>query len=75
MATVTAKVLQLVTASNGAGASDVIKSSGLQAAPVSAALKALRAEGRIYMGGNRRFARYATSQAAADRASQAVRKG
>jgi len=68
-------VLHIVTTSDGVGVSDVVKSSGLQAAPVSAALKALRAEGRIFMGGERRFARYAGSQAAADRASLAARKG
>jgi hypothetical protein len=74
-ATVVDKVLRVVTSRDGVAVGDVVKATGLDRGPVAAALKSLKEEGRIHMGGTRRFARYAASQAAADRASEAARKG
>jgi biotin operon repressor len=62
-----------VAASSGLSASELEKKTGLGRAALTAALKALKDDGRVFMGGNRRFARYATSQAAADRASADAR--
>jgi len=73
-ASVVDKVMRVVSASSGVAVGDVVKSTNLDRGPVAAALKALKEEGRIHMGGTRRFARYATSQSAADRASEAARK-
>lgn len=74
-ASVVDKVFRVVSSRDGVAVGDVVKATNLERGPVAAALKALKEEGRIHMGGNRRFARYATSQAAADRASEAARKG
>ena len=68
-----AQVESALAASNGLSASDLEKKTGLGRAALTAALKALKDDGRVYMGGNRRFARYATTQAAADRASADAR--
>jgi len=43
--------------------------TGLARALVASVLKALKQEGRVFMGGTKRFARYASTQAAADQAS------
>lgn len=74
-ASVVDKVLRVVSSRDGVAVGDVVKATGLDRGPVAAALKSLKEEGRIHMGGTRRFARYAASQAAADRASEAARKG
>lgn len=74
-ASIVDKVFRIVSSREGVAVGDVVKTTGLERGSVAAALKALKEEGRIYMGGNRRFARYATSQAAADRASETARKG
>jgi hypothetical protein len=68
-----AQVESAVAASSGLSASELEKKTGLGRAALTAALKALKDDGRVFMGGNRRFARYATSQAAADRASTDAR--
>jgi hypothetical protein len=68
-----AQVESAVAASSGLSASELEKKTGLGRAALTAALKALKDDGRVFMGGNRRFARYATSQAAADRASADAR--
>jgi len=73
--TVVERVLRVVSSREGVAVADVVKSTGLERAPVAAALKALKEERRIFMGGNRRFARYAMTPAAAEQASQAARKG
>ena len=49
--------------------------SGLARGEVASALRALKEQGRVFMGGTKRFARYAASQAAADRASADARGG
>jgi hypothetical protein len=69
------KVFRVVQARDGVAVGDVVKATSLDRGPVAAALKALKEEGRIFMGGSRRFARYALSQGAADRASETARKG
>jgi hypothetical protein len=69
------KVFRVVQSREGVAVSEIVKATTLDRGPVAAALKALKEEGRIFMGGNRRFARYAMNQSAADRASEAARKG
>jgi hypothetical protein len=69
------KVFRIVQSREGVAVSDIVKATSLERGPVAAALKTLKEEGRIYMGGNRRFARYAMNQQAADRASEVARKG
>lgn len=69
------KVFKIVQARDGVAVGEVVKATSLERGSVAAALKALKEEGRIHMGGSRRFARYALSQAAADRASETARKG
>lgn len=69
------KVFRVVQARDGVAVSDIVKATSLDRGPVAAALKTLKEDGRIFMGGNRRFARYAMNQAAADRASETARKG
>ncbi len=68
-------VERIVSADQGLSAGDIERRSGLSRATVAAALKALKDEGRLFMGGTKRFARYATSQAAADKASREARGG
>ena len=69
------KVFRIVQSREGVAVGDVVKATGLARGPATAALKALKQEGRIYMGGSRRFARYAMTQAGAEKASEAARKG
>lgn len=69
------KVFRIVQSRDGVAVSDIVKATSLDRGPVAAALKTLKEDGRIYMGGNRRFARYAMTQQAADRASEVARKG
>ena len=74
-ATVVEKVLRFVTTREGVAVADVVKATGLARSQAAAALKALKEERRIFMGGSRRFARYAMTPAAAEQASEAARKG
>lgn len=74
-ASVVEKVFRIVQSREGVAVGDVVKATGLARGPATAALKALKQEGRIYMGGSRRFARYAMSQTAAEKASETARKG
>lgn len=67
--------MRVVSSREGVAVADVVKATSLERAPVAAALKALKEERRIFMGGSRRFARYAMTPAAAEQASQAARKG
>lgn len=73
--TIVERVLGVVTATEGVAVADVVKATGLPRAPVAAALKALKDERRIFMGGSRRFARYAMTPAGAEQASEAARRG
>ena len=48
---------------------------GLPRAAVVRAIAALKESGKVFQGGERRFARYATSKQAADKASKLARNG
>jgi DNA-binding transcriptional regulator GbsR (MarR family) len=63
-----------VVGSDGLSSSEIERETALSRAVVSAALKALKEQRRIFMGGTRRFARYAKTQAMADRASLNARR-
>jgi len=63
------EVESAVSSSSGLSLGEIEKKTGRSRAAVSTALKTLKDQGRMFMGGTRRFARYATSQAGADRAS------
>lgn len=60
---------------DGVSASDVAKDLSMPVMRAGAVLRKLREEGRVYMGGTRRFARYASTQAMADECSSAARTG
>jgi DNA-binding transcriptional regulator GbsR (MarR family) len=64
-----------VGSSNGLSVGEIERASGLSRASVASALKQLKEQGRTFMGGTKRFARYAPTQAAADRASVDARGG
>lgn len=65
---------QMVRASSGLSASEVAESSGIPQARAAAALKELKLAQRIYQGGDRRFARYASDAKLAEQASLTARK-
>jgi predicted transcriptional regulator len=67
------RVLRIVQDAKSVSMGDIESRSGLSRPAVAAVIKQLKAENRVYMGGERRFARYATTQAAADRASADAR--
>jgi hypothetical protein len=69
------EVARVVDASRGLSVGEIERASGLPRISVATALKKLKDEGRVFMGGNRRFARYASTQAQADRASLDARGG
>ena len=66
---------RIVASSSGLGVGEIERQSGLSRSAVGSALKALKDQGRVFMGGTKRFARYATTQAAADQASLEARSG
>ncbi len=70
-----AEVERAVNGSSGMGLGDLERETGIARSTLANALKALKEEGRIFMGGTRRYARYASTQAAADRASLDARRG
>jgi hypothetical protein len=70
-----AKVERIVADNEGLSAGEIERRSNLSRAAVAAALKSLKDDGRLYMGGTKRFARYATTQASADKASREARGG
>jgi len=67
------RIARIVSTENGLSAGEIERHSGLSKAVVSVALKKLKERGRVFMGGTKRFARYASTQAAADLASEAAR--
>lgn len=69
------KVERIVADNEGLSAGEIERRSDLSRAAVAGALKVLKDEGRLFMGGTKRFARYATSQTAADKASREARGG
>jgi len=69
------KVAGVVESSDGLSVGEIERESGLSRAAVASALKQLKEQGRTFMGGTKRFARYASTQAAADKASVDARGG
>lgn len=74
-ATALEQVFRVVQNREGVAVADIVKVTNLERGSVASALRMLKEEGRICMGGSRRFARYAMNQAAADRASEVARRG
>jgi predicted transcriptional regulator len=75
MSTRVDRVLRIVQEAKSTSMGEIESRSGLSRPAVAAVIKQLKAENRVFMGGERRFARYATTQAAADRASDEARGG
>lgn len=69
------KIAGVVEKSEGLSVGEIERESGLSRAAVASALKLLKEQGRAFMGGTKRFARYASTQAAADQASLGARGG
>jgi hypothetical protein len=68
------KVARVIEQGDGVSVSDIEKKTKLDRVAVQAAIRVLRDQGRIFMGGQKRFARYAGSQKAADAASEAAKQ-
>jgi ribosomal protein S25 len=66
------RVAKVIDQSEGVSSSDIEKKAKLSRNVVQAAIRTLREEGRIFMGGTKRFARYASTQKQADSASVAA---
>ncbi len=62
-------VHKAVAARQGMAAGEIERATKLSKPIVAAALRTLKEQGKVFMGGTKRFARYATSQEAADSAS------
>ncbi|MDI1429683.1 hypothetical protein [Polyangium sorediatum] len=69
------RIARIVGNGSGLSVGEIERQSGFTRSAVGSALKALKDQGRIFMGGTKRFARYATTQAAADQASLEARRG
>lgn len=69
------KVASVVENGDGLSVGEIERASGLSRTAVASALKLLKEQGRTFMGGTKRFARYASSQGAADQASLDARGG
>ena len=67
-------VEQIVKAGSGVSASDVARLAGIPQTRAAAALKELKLAKRIFQGGDRRFARYASDPKTAEQASTTARK-
>ena len=70
-----ADVLAEVKASNGVSSAEVADALNQAQCRVAKALAELRDAGSVFMGGRTRAARWATTQAKADKASAAVKGG
>ncbi|MEO7328808.1 MAG: hypothetical protein ABI193_09540, partial [Minicystis sp.] len=68
-------VAAVVVGASGSSVGEIERQSSLSRGAVIASLKALKEQGRVFMGGTKRFARYAMTQAAADKASVEARRG
>ena len=68
-------VERVVKGASGLSAREVAKAAGVPQPRAASALKVLKKAKRIFQGGERRFARYAASASAAERASLDARKG
>ncbi|HHH31489.1 MAG TPA: hypothetical protein ENK57_24515 [Polyangiaceae bacterium] len=69
-----AKVESVIKASKGLSASEIAERSKLPQTRVSSIVRDLKAQGRIYQGGDRRFARYAGDAKTAAKASEHARR-
>lgn len=69
-----AKVESVIKGSKGLSASEIAKMAKLPQSRVSNLVRALKGEGRIFQGGDRRFARYAGDAKTATAASEHARK-
>jgi hypothetical protein len=67
-------VEKVVKSSDGLAASEIARAVGVEQNRVATVLKELKQEARIFQGGDRRFARYAASQEAAELASVTARQ-
>lgn len=74
-AAIVEQVAAVVARADGLSVGEIERESGLSRAAVASALKQLKEQGRAFMGGTKRFARYASTQAAADKASVEARGG
>lgn len=68
-AATTEQVAKAVAARSSMNVGELEHETGLSRALITSALKTLKQEGRVFMGGTKRFARYAVTQAAADQAN------
>ena len=68
-----AAVMATVQSNKGVGGTAIAEATSLPRSHVMRALTHLREQGQVFQGGERKFARYATSQEAADDASIAAR--
>jgi hypothetical protein len=68
-AATTEQVANAVAARSSMNVGELEHETGLSRTIITSALKTLKQEGRVFMGGTKRFARYAVTQAAADQAS------
>ena len=66
-------VVEAVSANPGVASSQISVITGIKGSKLITALRTLKAEKRIFQGGKLRFARYAVTQAAADKASAEAR--
>lgn len=68
------QVESVVKAGSGMSSSEVANATGIPQLRVAAALRELKAAGRVFQGGERRFARYAGDAPTAERASTLARE-
>ncbi|MRG97947.1 hypothetical protein [Polyangium spumosum] len=69
------RIARIIANGSGLSVGEIERQSGFTRSAVGSALKTLKDQGRIFMGGTKRFARYATTQAAAEQASLEARRG
>ena len=70
-----AAVAKYIKSSKGVALADVVAATKLTKPQAAGAIRELKQAGKVYQGGDRRFARYASSKKAAEKASLAARKG
>jgi phenylpyruvate tautomerase PptA (4-oxalocrotonate tautomerase family) len=66
------RVAEVIGASDGLSLGEIERAAGLPRPVVASAIKALKDGGRVFMGGTKRLARYATTLEVAERASEAA---
>ena len=70
-----AKVEKFVKSSKGVSLAQVAAATKLSKPQAAGVIRALKQDGKIHQGGDRRFARYGASKKAAEKASLAARQG